>query len=48
MPTTLLMLPPQSDKTREWAARLATAVPELSVTVAETEADAAQIGRAHV
>ena len=43
MPTTLLMLPPQSDKTREWAARLATAVPELSVTVAETESDAARV-----
>src|SRR5919106_1267255 len=42
MPTTLLMLPPQSDKTREWAARLATAVPALSVVVAETEADAAR------
>ena len=43
MPTTLLMLPPQSDKTREWAARLATTVPELSVTVAETESDAARV-----
>ena len=39
---TLLMLPPQTPTTRAWAARLATALPELSVVVAETEPDAAQ------
>src|SRR5262245_17428222 len=32
---TLVMLPPQSNTTRDWAARLAAAVPELSVVVAE-------------
>ncbi len=43
MPTRFLMLPPQSDTTREWSARLAAALPELEVIVAEgkTEAEAA-------
>jgi phosphoglycerate dehydrogenase-like enzyme len=46
---TLLMLPPQTPTTRAWAARLAAALPELSVVVAETEADAAQaVGNADV
>jgi phosphoglycerate dehydrogenase-like enzyme len=40
MPTTLLMLPPQSEKTRAWAARLKAAVPALTVVVAETDAEA--------
>jgi phosphoglycerate dehydrogenase-like enzyme len=40
MPTTLVMLPPQSATTRGWAARLAEAVPGLSVVVAENEPDA--------
>jgi hypothetical protein len=45
--TTLLMLPPQTATTREWAARVATALPELTVVVAEDEAQAArEIGRA--
>ncbi len=35
MPTTLLMLPPQTKITREWAARVADAIQELSVVVAE-------------
>jgi phosphoglycerate dehydrogenase-like enzyme len=35
------MLPPQSDRTRAWAARLAGALPGLHVVVAETDADAA-------
>jgi phosphoglycerate dehydrogenase-like enzyme len=39
---TLLMLPPQSDTTRGWAARVATALPALDVVVAETDADAAR------
>jgi len=34
MPTTLLMLPPQSDKTRAWSKRLQEAVPSLTVVVA--------------
>jgi phosphoglycerate dehydrogenase-like enzyme len=42
MPSTLLMLPPQRPTTREWAARLAEAVPEISIVVAENEADAAR------
>src|SRR5262245_48980007 len=47
MPMTLLMLPPQTPTTREWAARLATALPEVAVVVADTPADAARtIGRA--
>jgi phosphoglycerate dehydrogenase-like enzyme len=41
MPT-LLMLPPQTATTRAWAARVATALPELTVIVAETPADAAR------
>jgi len=41
MSTTLLMLPPQTATTREWAARLAAALPELSVVVADTPAAAA-------
>src|SRR5438552_3089475 len=39
---TLLMLPPQSAKTRDWAARVAAALPALTVVVAETEAEAAR------
>src|SRR2546428_6547857 len=47
MPTTLLMLPPQSDKTRAWSKRLQEAAPSLTVVVAETDADAARaIGNA--
>jgi len=42
MPTTLLMLPPQTPATRAWASRLAAALPELAIAVAETEADAAR------
>ncbi len=40
---TLLMLPPQSDKTRAWAARVAAALPALDIIVAETDADAARV-----
>jgi len=40
MPTTLLMLPPQTPTIRAWASRLAAALPELAIVVAETEADA--------
>src|SRR5438105_15493697 len=40
---TLLMLPPQSAKTRDWAARVAAALPALSVVVAETDAEAARV-----
>ena len=42
MPT-LVMLPPQTPTTHQWAKRLATAVPELSVIVAEDEAEAERI-----
>ena len=41
MPT-LVMLPPQSDKTRDWGARIAAALPALKVVIAEDEAAAAQ------
>ena len=41
MATTLLMLPPQTRVTREWAKRLAAAQPNVSVIVAENEAGAA-------
>jgi phosphoglycerate dehydrogenase-like enzyme len=41
MPT-LLMLPPQTPTTRAWAARVAGALPEITVIVAETPADAAR------
>ena len=42
MPPTLVMLPPPTATTREWAARVATALPALEVVVAETEAEAAR------
>ncbi len=41
MTTTLLMLPPQTSITREWAKRLAAAQPNVSVVVAENETEAA-------
>lgn len=41
MAATLLMLPPQTSTTREWAKRLAAAQPNVSVIVAENETDAA-------
>lgn len=48
MTTTLLMLPPQTPTTREWARRLAAAQPELTVIVAENDSEAAAaIGRAN-
>src|SRR5262250_1050214 len=40
---TLVMLPPQTPTTRQWAKRLATAVPALSVIVAEDDAEAQQV-----
>ncbi len=42
MPIPFLMLPPQSDKTREWGKALADAHPELEVIVAETREGAEQ------
>ncbi|HVC52854.1 MAG TPA: D-2-hydroxyacid dehydrogenase [Stellaceae bacterium] len=42
MPIPFLMLPPQSDKTREWGRRLSSAHPELEVIVAETREGAEQ------
>jgi len=41
MTATLLMLPPQTSTTREWAKRLAAEQPNVSVIVAENETDAA-------
>ena len=43
MATTLLMLPPQTPITREWAKRLAAAQPNVSVIVAENETEAAGV-----
>ena len=43
MATTLLMLPPQTATTRAWASRLAGALRDLSVVVAEDEPHAARI-----
>jgi hypothetical protein len=42
MTVTLLMLPPQTETTRDWARRLASALPELSVVVAEDVGAAAR------
>ena len=42
MPTTFLMLPPQSDLTREWARRLGEAAPELDIIAPETMEGAEQ------
>jgi phosphoglycerate dehydrogenase-like enzyme len=42
MPTTFLMLPPQSDLTREWARRLGEAAPELEIIAPETMEGAEQ------
>ena len=42
MPTQFLMLPPQNPTSRAWGARLAAAVPELEVIVAEDAAQAEQ------
>src|SRR5258705_11718619 len=41
--STLLMLPPQTATTRQWAKRLAAALPELQVMVAEDAAEAARM-----
>src|SRR6266403_1177458 len=43
MPIEFVMLPPQNEKTREWGARLAAALPELKVVVAENHTHAAQV-----
>src|SRR2546430_6056539 len=43
MPTEFVMLPPQSEQTREWGARLPAALPELKVVVAENHTHAAQV-----
>src|SRR5262245_58602250 len=42
MAPTLLMLPPQTEKTREWGRRLAESLPDLSIVVAGDEAEAAR------
>ena len=43
MATTFLMLPAQTATTRAWASRLAAALPDLTVVVAEDEAHAARV-----
>jgi phosphoglycerate dehydrogenase-like enzyme len=43
MPPTFVMLPPQTDTTRDWAARLAKAVPGMTVIVAEDSDHAARL-----
>ena len=40
--TKFVMLPPIDDLQREWATRLAEALPELRVVIAESESQAAQ------
>jgi phosphoglycerate dehydrogenase-like enzyme len=42
MPVTFLMLPPQAERTREWARRLAAANPELEIIAPETMEGAEQ------
>jgi phosphoglycerate dehydrogenase-like enzyme len=42
MPITFLMLPPQGDKTRDWARRLAASHPELEIIAPETMEGAEQ------
>jgi phosphoglycerate dehydrogenase-like enzyme len=43
LPAEFVMLPPQTDQTREWGARLAAALPELKAVVAENHMYAAQV-----
>ena len=43
MPTEIVMLPPQTDTTREWGTRLAVALPEMKVIVAENHTHAAGV-----
>jgi len=42
MPTTLLMLPPQTATTRAWASRLKTALPEMQIVIPESADEAAR------
>ena len=43
MPTEFVMLPPQTEKTREWGARLSAALPEFKIVVAENHTHAVQV-----
>src|SRR5467141_4401056 len=43
MPTEFVMLPPQTEKTREWGARISAALPDLKVVVAENHTHAAGV-----
>src|SRR5437868_7795273 len=43
MPAEFVMLPPQTERTREWGARLAAALPERKVVVAENHTHAAGV-----
>jgi len=47
MPATLLMLPPKTPRTRDWARRLAATLPELSIVLAEDEDAAGQTEAAY-
>ena len=42
MPVTFLMLPPQGEKTRDWARRLSSALPEIEIIAPETMEGAEQ------
>ena len=43
MPSEFVMLPPHNDKTREWGAALADALPEMKVILAENHTHAAGV-----
>ena len=43
MPTEFVMLPPQTEKTREWGTRISAALPDLKVVVAENHTHAAGV-----
>jgi phosphoglycerate dehydrogenase-like enzyme len=43
MPVEFVILPPQTEKTREWGARIAAALPELNVILADSHTHAAQV-----
>ena len=43
MPSEFVMLPPHTDKTREWGAALAAALPEMKIIVAENHTHAAGV-----
>ena len=48
MPIPMLFLPPQSEKTRDWARQVAEACPELEVLIPETREGAEQAIESHL